>query len=82
MRNVWSGMKKITGFKQRKDCIDGSFDRANELNAFFNRFTSGTSSASSCPVSSQRETPLSSDPHLWSYHVLSSNRHLISLRDQ
>ena len=38
--DVWSGMEKITGFKQKEDKIDGSLDRANELNTFFNRFSS------------------------------------------
>uniref|UniRef100_A0A8C6Q428 Spermatid perinuclear RNA-binding protein n=1 Tax=Nothobranchius furzeri TaxID=105023 RepID=A0A8C6Q428_NOTFU len=37
----------ITGFKQRKDCTDGSLDTANELNKLFNRFSSGTNPASS-----------------------------------
>uniref|UniRef100_A0A8C6M3D6 Reverse transcriptase domain-containing protein n=1 Tax=Nothobranchius furzeri TaxID=105023 RepID=A0A8C6M3D6_NOTFU len=51
-------MKKITGFKQRKDCTDGSLDTANELNKFFNRFRSGTNPASSLPVPSQSHPPL------------------------
>ena len=42
-------MKKITGFKQEGDQIDGSLDRANELNSFVNRFSSESSSASSPP---------------------------------
>ncbi|MEQ2249680.1 hypothetical protein ILYODFUR_031750 [Ilyodon furcidens] len=33
-------MKKITGFKQKDDQTDGGLDRANELNTFFNRFSS------------------------------------------
>ena len=40
--DVWSGMKKITGFKQEKDQMDGSLDRANEQNSFFNSFSSQT----------------------------------------
>uniref|UniRef100_A0A8C6W187 Reverse transcriptase domain-containing protein n=1 Tax=Nothobranchius furzeri TaxID=105023 RepID=A0A8C6W187_NOTFU len=55
-------MKKVTGFKQRKDCTDGSLDTANELNKFFNRFNSGTNPASSSPVPSQSDIPSSSDP--------------------
>ena len=38
MRDVWSWMKKITGFK--KDQTDGSLDRASELNMNFNRSSS------------------------------------------
>nr|XP_054590293.1 uncharacterized protein LOC129154571 [Nothobranchius furzeri]XP_054590295.1 uncharacterized protein LOC129154571 [Nothobranchius furzeri] len=62
IRDVWSGMKKITGFKQRKDCTDGSLDTASELNKFFNRFSSGTNPASSSPVPSQSDISSSSDP--------------------
>ncbi|MEQ2249488.1 hypothetical protein ILYODFUR_029761 [Ilyodon furcidens] len=51
-RDVWSGMK-IAGFMQKDDWIDGCLDRANELNIFFNRFSSETSSASSSPAHSQ-----------------------------
>ena len=40
VRDVWSGMKKITGFKAKGDQTDGGLDRANELNRFFNRFSS------------------------------------------
>ena len=36
--DVWSGMKKITGFKQKEDQMDGSLDRDNDLNSFFTRF--------------------------------------------
>nr|XP_054594182.1 uncharacterized protein LOC107378612 isoform X1 [Nothobranchius furzeri]XP_054594190.1 uncharacterized protein LOC107378612 isoform X1 [Nothobranchius furzeri] len=75
IKDVWSGMKKITGFKQRKDCTDGSLDTANELNKFFNRFSSGTNPASSSPVPSQSDIPSSSDP-TFSCHtpaLLSSN---------
>ena len=32
MQDVWSGMKKITGFKQKEDQRDGSLDRANVSN--------------------------------------------------
>ena len=37
------GMKKITDFEQEEDQIDGSLDRANELNSVFNRFSLETS---------------------------------------
>ena len=38
MREVWSGMKTITGFRPASSGSDGSVARANELNLFFNRF--------------------------------------------
>ncbi|MEQ2299497.1 hypothetical protein AMECASPLE_015743 [Ameca splendens] len=55
-------MKKITGFKQKEDQIDGCLDRANELNTFFNRFSSETTSASSSPAHSITDIPPSFDP--------------------
>ncbi|KAI4891287.1 hypothetical protein NFI96_003880 [Prochilodus magdalenae] len=43
MREVWSGMKTITGCKQRTDsATDGDAERANEFNTFYNWFD--------CPV--------------------------------
>ncbi len=37
MREVWSGMK-ITGFRPNGNRgVEGSLDRANKLNLFFNR---------------------------------------------
>ncbi|MEQ2245554.1 hypothetical protein ILYODFUR_029116 [Ilyodon furcidens] len=56
-------MKKITGFKQKDDWTDGGLDRANELNLFFNMFSSETSSASSSPHR-QSDIPPSFDPQL------------------
>ncbi|XP_078810597.1 uncharacterized protein LOC144994953 [Oryzias latipes] len=49
MRAVWSGMKKITGCGGRSRPITGSKERADELNTFFNRFSSLNASASSSP---------------------------------
>lgn len=37
---VWSGMKKITGFKEKWDQTNGNLWRANELTMFFNRLSS------------------------------------------
>ena len=62
VNSVWSGMRKITGFKQKKDQIDGKLDRANNLNSFFNRFSLETSSASSSPAPTQTQLPFSLDP--------------------
>ncbi|MEQ2226991.1 hypothetical protein ILYODFUR_033115 [Ilyodon furcidens] len=58
-------MKKITGFKQKEDQTDGCLDRANELDTFFNRFSSETSSASSSPAHGQTDIPPSFDPQLF-----------------
>lgn len=39
MREVWSGMKTVTGFRPSKGRGgEGSEDRANDRNLFFNRF--------------------------------------------
>jgi len=38
--DVWSGMRKITGFKVKEDPTDGNLGRGNELNRYFNRFSS------------------------------------------
>ncbi|MED6234496.1 hypothetical protein ATANTOWER_031850 [Ataeniobius toweri] len=56
-------MKIITGFKQ-DDQTDECLDKANELNTFFNRFSSETSSASSSPAHNQSDIPPSFDPQL------------------
>ncbi|MED6259387.1 hypothetical protein ATANTOWER_021922 [Ataeniobius toweri] len=54
-------MKKIPGFKQKEDQIDGCLDRVNELNIFFNKFSLETSSAFSSPAHSQADIPPSFD---------------------
>ncbi|KAI4873839.1 hypothetical protein NFI96_032536, partial [Prochilodus magdalenae] len=46
MREVWNGMKTITGYKQRtSNATDGDAERANEFNTFYNRFD--------CPVQAE-----------------------------
>ena len=40
MREVWKGMKTITGCKTGSAAVEGSIERANEFNTFFNRFDS------------------------------------------
>ncbi|KAL0151264.1 hypothetical protein M9458_053455 [Cirrhinus mrigala] len=43
MRELWSGMRTITGYKlSSSGGINGSVERANELNHFFNRFDTVT----------------------------------------
>lgn len=33
-RDVWSGMREITGYKRKDEVADGNVQRANELNQF------------------------------------------------
>ena len=40
MRDVWTGMKNITGMKGEDRQTSGSLDRANQFNQFFNRCSS------------------------------------------
>ena len=40
VRDVWTGMKNITGVKGKDRQTSGSLDRANQFNQFFNRFSS------------------------------------------
>ena len=42
VRDVWTGMKHITGVKGKDRQTSGSLDRANHFNQLFNRFTSLT----------------------------------------
>ncbi|KAI4894307.1 hypothetical protein NFI96_005585 [Prochilodus magdalenae] len=66
MRGVWSGMRTITGFRSSNNRgVEGSVDRANELNLFFNRFDTASSDLP-LPDSSaawpQQPTPLHPPP--------------------
>ncbi|MEQ2257693.1 hypothetical protein ILYODFUR_037385 [Ilyodon furcidens] len=67
-------MKKIQCFKQEDNQTNGCLDRANELNTFFNRFSSETSSSSTSPAHSQTDISPSFDPQLFCHtsNVLSS----------
>ena len=38
MREVWEGVKTITGHSTKTGAIGGTMERANELKDFFNRF--------------------------------------------
>lgn len=40
MLTEMSGIKKITDLKQKEERIVGTLDTANEMNTFFNRFSS------------------------------------------
>ncbi|KAI3367071.1 hypothetical protein L3Q82_009273 [Scortum barcoo] len=58
VRDVWTGMKHITGMKGKDRQTSGSLDRANQFNQFFNRF-------SSPPASLPYDTsgPITTHPH-------------------
>ncbi|KAI4892824.1 hypothetical protein NFI96_004611 [Prochilodus magdalenae] len=67
MREVWSGMKTITGYMQRTDsATDGDEDRANEFNTFYNRFdcpvqvsAASADTSSTLPLASAPDTSVS-----------------------
>ena len=52
--------------KGKKDQTDGRLERANELNVFFNRFSSGGETATSLPAQSHTDLTPSTDPQLQS----------------
>ncbi|KAI4873724.1 hypothetical protein NFI96_000464 [Prochilodus magdalenae] len=66
MREVWSGMSTITGFRSSNNGgVEGSVDRANELNLFFNRFDTASSDLpfpDSSAAWPQQPTPLHPAP--------------------
>lgn len=47
IREVWRGMKTITGYKERNRQPEGDVDLANEFNQFYNRFNTASSPSSS-----------------------------------
>ena len=49
VRDVWTGMKQITGCKVSDRQSSGSLERAKELNIFFSRFSSQPSVVSPTP---------------------------------
>ena len=57
LREVWSGMRTITGFRPTSSGVDGNMARANELNLFFNRFDSAAPAPAGSPVDCL-QTPL------------------------
>lgn len=59
-REVWQGMKTITGCKQRNSqVIAADLAKANEINLFFNRFNSA---ASACLVPAAQVSPAPPSP--------------------
>lgn len=71
MQDVCSGIKNIMGFKVKGDQAEGSLDKANKLNLFFNRFSTGpsSSSSSSSPVPSHTDPTPSLPPQLLPSHT-------------
>ncbi|KAK0135164.1 RNA-directed DNA polymerase from mobile element jockey [Merluccius polli] len=61
MREVWNGVKTITGYKAKSSSEGGTLERANELNNFFNRFDQLPPLPPS-PHPSPLQTPLSPLP--------------------
>lgn len=59
MREVWKGMKTITGCKSGSAAAEGSRERANDFNIFFNRFDSTPASP---PTHLPAPAPLSCPP--------------------
>ena len=62
MRDVWSGMRTITGFQKTGSVgLEGRVDWANELNLFFNRFDTAAplpqDSAAGCPTTTATLPP-------------------------
>ncbi|TWW56008.1 hypothetical protein D4764_09G0010580 [Takifugu flavidus] len=53
MRDVWEGVRTITGHKAKTSMEGGGVERANDLNQFFNRFSQPTPLQSSAPPSLQ-----------------------------
>ncbi|TWW68197.1 putative RNA-directed DNA polymerase from transposon BS [Takifugu flavidus] len=49
MRDVWEGVRTITGHKAKTSTEGGGVERANDLNQFFNRFSQPTPLQSSAP---------------------------------
>ena len=50
MREVWDGMKTITGCRKSNSTVEGDVVRANQLNHFFNRFDSPATGVKACPT--------------------------------
>lgn len=73
VRDVWTGMKHITGMKGKDRQTSGSLDRANQFNQFFNRFSSppATSQTPPAPHTSTLSQMASTSPQYSPAHHLS-----------
>ncbi|XP_068162187.1 uncharacterized protein [Antennarius striatus] len=56
VREVWNGMRTITRHGKGRSTVEGNIERANELNSFFNRFSSPTTPGSSSQASPGLQT--------------------------
>ena len=62
MREVWSGMRTITGFRPTSSGADGSVAGANELNLFFNRFDTAALAPAVSPADCLQPPPILTHP--------------------
>ncbi|XP_073668918.1 uncharacterized protein [Paramisgurnus dabryanus] len=62
MKEVWQGMKIITGCKKKSGVVEGDEVRANQLNQFYNRFDCPSPAAMSCPTNISHALPISACP--------------------
>lgn len=62
MKEVWEGMKIITGCKKKSSIVEGDVVRANQLNQFYNRFDCPVTAAMACPTPNPQ--PPHRTPHL------------------
>ncbi|KAI3368500.1 hypothetical protein L3Q82_025390 [Scortum barcoo] len=60
MREVWEGVKTITGLNTKTRAVGGTMERANELNDFFNRFNQSLAPPTPALTTA---TPPSPSPH-------------------
>ncbi|KAI3351074.1 hypothetical protein L3Q82_005641 [Scortum barcoo] len=62
MREVWEGVKTITGLNTKTRAVGGTMERANELNDFFNRFNQSLSPPPSALTTATPPSPLHTPP--------------------
>ena len=74
MRDVWEGVRTITGHKARTSPEGGGVERANDLNTFFNRFKHSTP-PSTVPAACCYPPP---PPHCISTHIAQQHSSLLT----
>ena len=88
MRDVWSGMRTITGFQKTGGLgLEGRVDRANDLNLFVNRFdtaahppqVSAAAVAAGCPTKTATLPPPTPSPYRPFCLHLSTSTHTLLL---
>ncbi|KAI3358926.1 hypothetical protein L3Q82_015317 [Scortum barcoo] len=70
MREVWEGVRTITGLNTKTKAVGGTMERANELNDFFNRFNQPLApppppSPQPSPLSPPYTSPQTPQQHRW-----------------